>query len=160
MTGFKNILLAIAIISTLGISASAQNDNFEKIAEISNVEYVYVSKSMLKSLESLDSDGDLNFLRSAKDLKSVEILSCEDADNIDEVNEKLVQAANELEILSKVKSEGKNISIYGKRHGDGLSEILVISPARDKIVAVFITGKMDAETLKAIADMKQQEASN
>lgn len=158
MIKFKHIL-TIALIFLCGISATARNNDFEKIANIPNVEYVYVSKSMLKSLESLDNDSELNFIRSAKELNSVEILSCDNAENIAEVNEKLNEAANELELLSKVKSEHKNINIYGKRSGDGLSEILVISPAQDKVVAVFIKGNMDAETLKSIAEMKQENSN-
>ena len=152
-------ILTIALIFLCGISASARNNDFEKIASIPNVEYVYVSKSMLKSLESIDNDSELNFIRSAKELNSVEILSCDNAENIAEVNEKLNEAANELELLSKVKSDNKNINIYGKRHGDGLSEILVISPAQDKVVAVFMKGNMDAETLKSIAEMKQENSN-
>ncbi|MCM1389414.1 MAG: DUF4252 domain-containing protein [Bacteroides sp.] len=154
MTELKHILTA-TIIFLCGMSVSAQNNDFEKIARIPNVEYVYVSKSMLKSLESLDSASEFNFIRSAKELNSVEIISCDDADNIAEVNDKLSEATNDLELLSKVKSENKNINIYGKRHGDGLSEILVISPMHEKVVAVFIKGNMDAETLKAIAEIKQ-----
>jgi len=158
MIKFKHIL-TIALIFLCGISAPAQNNDFEKIANIPNVEYVYVSKSMLKSLESLDNDGELNFIRSTKELNSVEIISCDNAENIAEVNEKLNEVANELELLSKVKSEHRNINIYGKRRGDGLSEILVISPAHDKVVAVFIKGNMDAETLKSIAEMKQENSN-
>ena len=62
-------ILTIALIFLCGISASARNNDFEKIASIPNVEYVYVSKSMLKSLESIDNDSELNFIRSAKELK-------------------------------------------------------------------------------------------
>lgn len=154
MNAIKHILAIMAIIFCASETA-AQNRDFEKIARIPNVEYVYISKSMLKSLEPLDTSGELNFIHSTKDLTSIEILSCDDADNIEEVNTMLIDAYEDLELLSKVKSGHKNINIYGKRQGEGLSEILVISPMPEKVVAVFIKGYMDAETLKSIAEMKQ-----
>ena len=154
MTAIKHILAIMAVL-LCGAGAMAQNSDFERIARIPNVEYVYISKSMLKSLEPLDSAGELSFIHSTKDLNSIEILSCDDAENVAEVKSMLADATDDLELLSKVKSGQKNIDVYGKRQGDGLSEMMVISPTAEKVVAVFIKGYMDAETLKSIAEMKQ-----
>ncbi len=159
MINLKHLLILTALI-LCGIPATAQNNDFEKIAEFPNVHYVYISKSMLKSMELPDDDDELNFLHSSKELNSVEMLSCEDAGTLPNVRESLSQATDGFELLSKVKSNHKNINIYGKRKGDGLSHILVISSTPEKVVAAFITGHMDAETLKSIAEMKQSDNSN
>lgn len=157
MINLRNIALSI-IFFACWLPAVAQNADFEKIAKLPNVSYAYISKPMLRTIES-ENQGDeeyFGFLNSTKNLNSVEIIRCEDPETIPEIRTLLDDVADGLELLSKLDLDNSNMDVFGKRKGDGLSKLLVISRTPDKLISVYITGKMDADTLKSIAEMNQK----
>lgn len=150
MIGYKKFALGI-LMAAAAVSGSAQNKSFEKISKLPEAQYAYISESMLSSMGAMvDST---RFSPSTIDrLKSVEILTCETPETFDRIIEMLDPCINELQLLSRLRDDNDNITLYGKRNGDKLSSLLLIEikESPEVLSAIFMTGDIDPDSLKSI----------
>jgi hypothetical protein len=153
MQNFKYIKtsLAAAAILAVSISAGAQNKDFEKIAELDDVQYVYISESMLKNAALRDSPLIKAALNSGS-LESLEILTCDTSEAHDKTLEMLRPSLKDLKLMSKIKEESKNIDIFCEKDGNRYSRLLILTRghAKDQLSVVYLTGDFDLEILKSI----------
>lgn len=151
MNNFRKITFGLLMIA-MAVTGSAQNKTFEKIGELPEAQYAYISESMLSSMGSMVNQTQL--MASAIDnLKSVEILTCEVADSFDRIRKMLEPCTTDLQLLSKLRDGGENIEIYGKRNGDKLSSLLLIKvkDTPEVLSAIFMTGDIDPDSLRSVS---------
>ncbi len=150
MANFKKITLGLWMIAA-AITGTAQNKSFEKIAQLPETQYAYISESMLSSMGAMVDQP--QFIASAIDhLKSVEILTCEEPAAFDRIRNMLDPCISDLQLLSKVCDDGENIEIYGKPNGDKLSSLLLIKvkDIPEVMSAIFMTGDIDPDSLRSV----------
>ena len=143
--------LTFATIFAASLVATAQNKDFEKIAELDDVQYVYISESMLKNAALSDSPLIKTALNSGS-LESLEILTCDTADSHDKALEMLRPSLKNLKLMSKIKEDNKNIDIYCEKDGNRYSRLLILtrSHTKDQLSVVYLTGDFDLGILKSI----------
>ena len=146
MIGYKKFALGI-LMAAAAVSGSAQNKSFEKISKLPEAQYAYISESMLSSMGAMADS--TRFSPSTIDrLKSVEILTCETPETFDRIIEMLDPCINELQLLSRLRDDNDNITLYGKRNGDKL--LIEIKESPEVLSAIFMTGDIDPDSLKSI----------
>lgn len=158
MSKFKKITVFMLAVFA-AFSVSAQNKTFEKISKLPEVQYVYISESMLSSMGGMVDQP--RFVAAAVDkLKSLEILTCEDPAAFDRVRKMLDPCIDELQLLSKVHDDQEDIEIYGTRNGDNLSSLLLVKSEKDDFCAIFITGNIDPDSLRSMSKSSTQHITD
>lgn len=151
MRGFRLLLVGMLSVASAFVAAS-QNKTFEKISELPEAQYAYISESMLSSMGTMV-DQPQFVAAAAMRLKSLEILTCEEPESFDKIRKMLDSCANELQLLSRMRDEHENIEIYGKRNGENLSSLLLIKIKGEPEVlsAIFMTGDIDPDSLRSLS---------
>ncbi len=149
----KHILIIIAAF-LIPAMASAQSSAFEKAAELPDVKYIYLSKSMLSQLSGNDSIDNLSFNLGdiTKRLNSLEVLTTNDNSSMEETIPILKGMVKKMDLISQVKNNGVDINMYGtKEKGkDIYSKLMCLyqSTERDLLFAVYMTGEIDVDDIK------------
>lgn len=153
-------LLAVLAILVASVTATAQNTSssvfekpsFDDFANEKGVTSVYISKLMMKTLGGLTM-GDQRIAAIAKDLNSIEIITCENKDLFDKINNKVknVVSDNNLEILAKVNDEGENVGIYGYVEGEIVTYILMTIDDKDELVILSMSGQIPLDKVAELA---------
>ena len=103
----RHILIIIAAF-LIPAMASAQSSAFEKAAELPDVKYIYLSKSMLSQLSGNDSIDNLSFNLGdiTKRLNSLEVLTTNDNSSMEETIPILKGMVKKMDLISQVKNKG------------------------------------------------------
>lgn len=148
------ILILICLLSILSVSARAQETVLEEISEMKHVEVVYISSSMLKSLQS-NNASIAGFATSslADDLSSLQILTVDDK-SVAKAREKLktVDKKYNMEVVMKLKENDTRTDMYAIRtpNKSYFSKLLTIVDEGKKITVIYMTGKVGMNTLNAL----------
>lgn len=148
----KKIAYLIMVLSAIFFCAQnvEAKTTLESMAEIEGVEYVYISKSMLGSVDILDA---YNLGEVAGTLTSLEILSCDMVESENELNlirKKLESIAKDMELMSKIKEDGESVAIYIQNNGNVMTQLLLIEDAVEEITVICLKGKIKEEALKSL----------
>ncbi len=154
---FNNSLgaaLASAVMLIPGL-VSAQDKTFEKISQLPEVQYVYISESMLSSVGEMVENPGFNIGPAIEHLKSLEVLSCSDTTSFDKVRGMLSPRIETLPLLAKKQDDKEDIEIYGSRKGDRLTNMLFVMEDSLKLSAIYLTGSIDPELLRSISKVNK-----
>ncbi|MBQ8774007.1 MAG: DUF4252 domain-containing protein [Muribaculaceae bacterium] len=143
---FKIVVsLTIAIFSAL--PAIADNKVFDEIAEMKDVEYVYISKSMISMFANKQIPGNFKLGDIANQLESIEIIEIENKRAIKLAKEKVNSLTNGLEILSKIKNGNEKLLICAKKEKDTYSQIIIFVEEHDEITLINLKGRISSDRL-------------
>lgn len=140
--------LIVCAISLFSITAHGSN-SLEELSEIRNIEYIYISESMLKSMGG---NVPVDVLSAISNLTSIEILSSDEANAVKQIKKKVSKITQELEVISKMKEDDEQISFYGIKSGNFYSRMLLIIEEDGEICLIELTGKVNPEELKKLQD--------
>lgn len=158
MKAMKYLLVAFAILVASTFS-TAQNSSsnvfeapsFDDISKCKGVTSIYISKLMMKTMGGL-ALGDQRISAIAQDLNSIEIISCENNEMFDAINNKVenIISDNKLEILAKVNDEGEKVSIYGYVEGENVTYLLMTVDDNDELVLISMSGKIPLDKVSEL----------
>lgn len=142
------------LICILSIDCSAQRILIEA-ASMKGVSSVFIGKTMLKvARASISIGGDqsaINMSKIFKDLTSIEILSCEEKENMEKLEKKCrsILSAYPFEVLTETSGDGKNIQISGvfDKGGQTLETLLIAITGSEEVSFILMKGKIDIVTL-------------
>ncbi len=141
-------LCLIAVCTFTATCITAQNKYMKRVSDLPGVQYRYIDGATLPSggVPGLDM-GDDNTIR------SVEIINCDDSTQSEKVLEMINPLVNELPLITKAKEMHRSVDLYGERQNGRITRmLLLVNTTDDDMQVIYITGDIDAETLKAIHD--------
>ncbi|MCM1504023.1 MAG: DUF4252 domain-containing protein [Muribaculum sp.] len=153
----KNLIVAAMIL--VPAITSAQNAVFEKLANLPDVEYTYLSSAMLSNAENLPQTS-ININKVLSQLNSIEVLtSDEEEESYKKISTDIQSLYGGMKLISRVQ-DGTNITqIFGMPTKGGessatYSEILFVNDDRDsqEITAILFTGKIQPDAIKDLLD--------
>lgn len=133
------ILLSIAV---LGVSAQV-SEVFDNYSDTEGVTSVYISKSLLKMMPDLKTEG-MEIKGLLDKLDSINIITTEDKT----IAGKIMNAMNKAlknstyEDLLRVNEDKEKTRIYMKSDKNNLNEYLIINDGADSFNAIRITGRI------------------
>lgn len=152
----KYIIQSVAILTLmfapcLITSADAQEALFNKYENSKGVTTVFISKSMLKLVSSIEkSNVDLSKISNRLDY--VRILSCERPSVIPEIKKDALDYfnKNKFEVAMQVNEDGERTTIYMKEHSRDKREFVLLAVEKDEISIINILGNITIKDIQAI----------
>lgn len=146
----KNVIkymVVLIVALTIGIEESKARNPFDEIAEMENVQYIYIGKSMLSSVGNVGGI-DLNGVTS--DLKSLEIVTTEDAAAMKDIVKLMSEVTSKMEKMQDIRNneDGERVRIYVMDGGNTFSEMLMQVEEPQEYVLIRLVGKVDPENIK------------
>ena len=157
-----SMLLVLASVTTWAQSY------FEKFEKFDDIEYVYISKSLIGLVDDIESSG-IKLKGISEKLDNVIIIDMDkyvvvkgapkDPDNIQPASVKAAHAAltymrNEGYVqMMRAKEKDEITSIYVKNKSNDKKEIVIYNEEDDEISIVVINGRLDKDDIKKIAKM-------
>ncbi len=141
-------LCLIAICAFTATCVTAQNKYMKRVSDLPGVQYMYIDGATLPAggVPGLDMSDD-------NTISSVEIINCDDNSQSERVLELIDPLINELPLMTKAKEMHVSVDLHGeKQHGRIKRMLLLVTTKNDAMQVIYITGDIDAETLKAIHD--------
>lgn len=144
-----SILLALAIIS-----ATAQiSEIFDRYADTDGVTSVYISKSLLRMMPDVETDGvDLEGI--SDKLDSIRILTTEDKSIAKKLKKDITKSlrSDNYEVLLMVNESKEETMIYMKPGKNSLTEYLIISHDSDEFNIIRIVGRIKPGDVRDIVN--------
>lgn len=152
------LIALVAAVSTTDISA-AEKREFEKVANLPGVEFVYVgsaafrmmgSSNILKGMSGVPS----GITGSLQSIKSMEVLECDNAASKEYIKaaiEKIVRE-NSLEMILETNEYGDTTRIYAHvpEEDAPLKDLLIENSEKDEYNVVYIKGTIDVAALQQL----------
>lgn len=151
----KRYILAIMfLLSMVQISAHAQEAILEEISEMKNVEVVYISKAMLKSMRAHGMNvGGMNISTLANELSSLNIMTVEDERAVSKVRNKLKTVGKDynMEVVVKIKDSEGSTEMYATRDSKNYyAQLLTIVDEGDEMTIIYMTGTIGMGSLNEL----------
>ena len=153
----KRIYILAILATVFSLFAQAQQSFFDKYAEMEGVTSVYISKSMLSLLPSVDSTvNGIHIGNIASRLDNIQILSCEESDVANQLRKETshINPKNGYEELMRVRENGEKTTIYFKDKMGQKKEFVLLVDEKDEFTIISIVGDL---TLQEIQGMIQKE---
>ena len=153
----KRIYILAILATVFSLFAQAQQSFFDKYAEMEGVTSVYISKSMLSLLPSVDSTvNGIHIGNIASRLDNIQILSCEESDAANQLRKETshINPKNGYEELMRVRENGEKTTIYFKDKKGQKKEFVLLVDEKDEFTIISIVGDL---TLQEIQGMIQKE---
>jgi len=153
----KRIYILAILATVFSLFAQAQQSFFDKYAEMEGVTSVYISKSMLSLLPSVDSTvNGIHIGNIASRLDNIQILSCEESDVANQLRKETshINPKNGYEELMRVRENGEKTTIYFKDKKGQKKEFVLLVDEKDEFTIISIVGDL---TLQEIQGMIQKE---
>lgn len=147
-TLIRTVVVGVALLGT-SLLASAQVEAFKRAAKLPDVEYVYLSKSILSMVGgSLPVQG---MDEVASQLNSMEVLSVSSQESVQKTYELLESTRNAMELLTHMVEADVITEIYGIEDDGRYSELLVLVMEDSQLSAVMMKGNINPDVIKSIA---------
>ena len=153
----KRIYILAILATVFSLFAQAQQSFFDKYAEMEGVTSVYISKSMLSLLPSVDSTvNGIHIGNIASRLDNIQILSCEESDVANQLRKETshINPKNGYEELMRVRENGEKTTIYFKDKKGQKKEFVLLVDEKYEFTIISIVGDL---TLQEIQGMIQKE---
>lgn len=152
----KKIFLMVMYIAFVNFQMMAQNDLFNKLADMPGITSVSISPKMfemIKGSASVESEK-LHFENIAGKLTRLQILSSEDkkASKILRKETGFINPQNGYEELLRVKDDEEKVFIYSKNIKDNENEYILLVDEADEFTVVMFSGKLTLDELRGIMD--------
>ena len=146
----------IIFILVLTLSCSmifAQDALFKKYSNTNGVSTVYISKALLGMMPKMDA-GNRDISKIAGKLDRLQVLSCERPSLIQSIRNSAMAYYNKYRYaeLMNVNQDGELTIIYGKFHGHGKNEFVLLSIEKEEINIINIYGNVTLNDIKQIAN--------
>lgn len=153
----KIFLMAFALL--LSLTATAQNNIFEKYSDMRNVSSVYISKTMIEMQPDLYTR-DLYIGKVAGQLDAVYVISTRDNNIKKDLRKDIEQYVHKgkYELLMKQKGTVSKSSFYVRKRGDKVQELVMISDGAASLKFVILTGNLTLKDIQNITNY--QNTSN
>ena len=150
MKTIRYILLMLTLFIGTA-SATAQSEIIDEIADMKGVTSVYISKAMLSSI-SPSMLGDKRIASIAHQLTSIYIINIEGKEARANATQKIKQFRQYpgLEILTKIKEDNENVTIYGKQEAEKITYVLMVVEERNEISIIAMTGNISLDNIRAL----------
>lgn len=146
-------LLTILVVTISGFAAMAQNSIIDEITDMNGVSSIYISKTMLSKMKP-SMIGDKRIAAIAHELSSITIIEIEKVSTNTKIAQKISQlkSSPELELLTKIKDNGENTSIYAKQQGEKISMVILLVEEKKDINIIVLTGNISLKSISALTD--------
>lgn len=145
------IVLSAVVFCSQNINAKSP---LESVADIDGVDYIYISESMLGAMGCNQIMSVYNLGDVAASLTSLEILECdlvESKKELDRIRKALSSMAKEMTLMSKIKEDGETVTIYARKEGDVMTQMLLVIDAVEEITAIYLKGNINGEAIKNLS---------
>lgn len=148
------IIALLLSASMLSACAGGPRDVFSEFKDKKNAEYVHVPRMLVKMgmalAKNVDGDENMDILRH---ISSVKVLDMEECDT--EAKREFAEAVGQLrfdgyELLTRVKDETDNVSVYVRKKGSYIRELLVVNSGRDDCMMVSVKGKIHEKDINRL----------
>ncbi|MBQ1184413.1 MAG: DUF4252 domain-containing protein [Muribaculaceae bacterium] len=150
----KKHILTLIFAALFCVSNAYATKEFEDLAEIEGVDYIYISKAMLKNVSEVSIlDGfDLGHITSS--LSSLEILECDLCDtqkDLNKIRKTITKFASNMELLTKTKEEGTTVYIYSRSDKGNMTDLLIVEDEETEVYVIYIKGDIDEKAIKGLS---------
>ncbi|MBQ4344414.1 MAG: DUF4252 domain-containing protein [Muribaculaceae bacterium] len=148
-TIYRNLIIIVVAIFATNFTANAQSLSLEKASNIKGVTSVYISKMMLSQIGESKLVGGVNIEDIASYLNSVEIVIAEDKNCAKELRQETNKLSKlpGVELLTKIKDDDENVTIYGKMKGNIYEAVLLIVDDGEDLIVILITGNIPLDKI-------------
>lgn len=146
----KRILLLLVCVCMTGM-VLAQDALFKKYGNTRGVETVFISKSMLSMMPTVE----VNDKRiSSKKIDRIQILSCERPSMVRTIKAEAVASfeRGHYEEMMRMHDGDEQTIIYCRSLGRGINEFVLMETERDEINIINIQGKITLNDIKHLAE--------
>lgn len=146
----KRILLLLVCVCTAGM-VLAQDALFKKYSNTRGVETVFISKSMLSMMPSVDVNGKR---MASNKIDRIQILSCERPSMVRTIKTEALASfeRGRYEEMMRMHDDDDQTIIYGKSLGHGVNEFVLLEIEHDEINIINIRGRITLNDIKHLAD--------
>lgn len=147
----KRTYIITLLLSLCSLFTFAQDNYFDKFADMDEVTSVYISKAMLNLMPDMKAEG-VNIGGVASKLDNIQILSCEKPDIIAKLKKELefINPKNGYEELMRIKDEGEKVTIYLKHYKSGKKEFVLLNSEKDEFTVIVITGDLTLQEIQGV----------
>lgn len=146
----KRILLLLVCVCMTGM-VLAQDALFKKYGNTRGVETVFISKSMLSMMPTVE----VNDKRiSSKKIDRIQMLSCERPSMVRTIKAEAVASfeRGHYEEMMRMHDGDEQTIIYCRSLGRGINEFVLMETERDEINIINIQGKITLNDIKHLAE--------
>lgn len=148
------ILIITLILSMVQYSVQAQETVLKEISEMKNVEVIYISKAMLKSMRTHGMNvGGMNVSVLASELSSLNIITVEEGKTLSKVRNKLKTIGKDynMETVMIIKDDDGSTEMYATRDSKNYyAQLLTIIDEDDEITIIYMTGTISMNSLNEL----------
>lgn len=151
----KRTYIITLLFALCSVYTYAQDNFFDKFAEMEGVTSVYISKTMLSLMPDVQAEG-IKIGEIASKLDCIRILSCDKPKIIDQLKKEtsFINPKNGYEELMRINDEGEKTTIYLKQNKNGIKEVVLLNNEKEDFQLVSITGTL---TLKEIQQLVKKK---
>lgn len=146
----KRILLLLVCVCMTGM-VLAQDALFKKYGNTRGVETVFISKSMLSMMPTVE----VNDKRiSSKKIDRIQMLSCERPSMVRTIKTEAVASfeRGHYEEMMRMHDGDEQTIIYCRSLGRGINEFVLMETERDEINIINVQGKITLNDIKHLAE--------
>lgn len=147
----KCIYISFLLSLCLSVNALAQDSLFKKFADRDDITSVYISKSMLRLMPNVQTDG-IDIGGVASKLDNIQILSCEKPEIIPQIRKELtyLNTQNGYEELMKVNDAGEHTVIYQKECAGDTKEYVLLCDEKRELTVVILKGNLSLTDIQGV----------
>lgn len=150
----KRIYTLTLLLTFAIIGAAAQiSEFFDRYSDTDGVTSVYISKSLLRMMPDIETDG-VDIKGISGKLESIRILSTEDKSMAEKMANDLTKdlRKNDYEELLRVNESKEKTMIYMKSGKNGLNEYLLINQEPDEFNIIRIVGTITPADIQKVTN--------
>lgn len=140
----------MAMLLTMGTTANAQKEVFQKYQDKEGVTTVHVPRFLMRIAGRFDSDAK----KLTDRLNDVRILTCENGNMAKKIKQEALAAyrSQGYEEMLRVKEDDEQIRIYQRALKGGKSEFALLAE-NNELAIINVTGRLSLDEVRAIEDM-------
>ncbi len=147
----KRYYIIILLLSLCSL-AFAQSSNFDKISDMKGVATIHISKTMLRMMPKLETNGTA-LSNLAPKMESLRMFSGQEADVIAKMKEGLsfLNEKNGYEELIRLKEKSEDTKVLIKTQKSGMTEYVMLTETARGFHITVITGTLTIEEIRYFA---------
>lgn len=145
----KNIFLILFLFCTS--LCFAQDNLFEKYADMDNVTSVFISKKMFDLMPNIES-GSLNLVNLKGKINNLQIITSDKRDVREQMRKEFGDLISKShEELMRVKDDDTRASFYITQQGDLINEMIMLADTDSDYVVIRLTGRFTLQDIQDVA---------
>lgn len=145
----KNIFLILFLFCTS--LCFAQDNLFEKYADMDNVTSVFISKKMFDLMPDIESGG-LDLVNLKGKINNLQIVTSDKRDVRDQMRKEFSTLISKShEELMRVKDDDTRASFYIIQQGDLINEMVMLADTDSDYVVIRLTGRFTLQDIQDVA---------